>query len=216
MNIAQLIQQAQAKRPITSKSPGEQFAAEGDQVLAQSQQAATDATASRQSLLTMLTGGQQAFETSAKAAVDAAMPSFQGQLQGVRESALRRGVQNGELGTSYEGDLASAFDQHTKQAIAGQALGLYNTQLGASQDLYGVDTRRAQDSRDSYLDILTARGDWDRVNAEQNHKKKSGIGGMIGGAIGGVGGFLLGGPAGAITGAKIGSGVGGRIGGGGY
>jgi hypothetical protein len=216
MNILELIQQAQAKRPVTDLSPGEQFRAAGDQVQAQTQQATADATASRNSLLSMLTGGQQAFETSAKAAVDAAMPSFMGQLQGVRESALRRGVQNGELGTSYEGDLASAFQHNTANAIAGQALGLYNTQLGASQDLYGMDTRRAQDSRDSYLDILTARGDWDRLNAEQKRKKRGGIGGMIGGTLGAVGGFVVGGPAGAVQGAKIGSSVGGKIGGGGY
>lgn len=214
--IQQQFDQARARQPITSKSPGEQFAAAGDQVRGEWQQAATDATQSRSGLLAQLTGGQDMFNDSARAAVDAAMPSFQGALQGVRESAIRRGVQNGELGTSYEGDLASAFQKNISNSIAGQALGLYNTQLGASQDLYGMDTRRAQDGRDTLLDVLTARGDWDRLNAEQNRKKRKGLGGMIGGTIGGIGGFLLGGPAGAMAGAKAGSGIGGAIGGGGY
>lgn len=216
MGIYDTLRKVQTKAPVTAKNPGEQFAAAGDQVYGNWQQAGADATQSRGTLLGLLTNGQGAFEQSARAAVDAAMPSFNAQLQGVRESALRRGVSNGELGTSYEGDLASAFQKNITNSIGQQALGLYNTQLGGAQSMYGMDVNRAQDSRDSYLDVLTGRRDWDAQNADVRRKKKGGLFGAIGGALGGIGGFLLGGPAGAAVGAKAGSGIGGALGSGGY
>src|SRR5690349_7106576 len=79
---------------------------------------------SRGGYLDLLQNGQDAFNTSARAAVDAAMPSFNNALEGIRASSIRRGIQNG-VGTSYEGDLASALSRNLDNSIAGQALGLY-------------------------------------------------------------------------------------------
>src|SRR5690242_7268098 len=90
---------------------------------------------SRNAYQNFIQNGQQAFETSARAAVNAAMPAFNSQLEGVRASAIRRGVNNGELGTSYEGDLASALNKNLDNSIASQALGLYGQQLGAYSNL---------------------------------------------------------------------------------
>jgi hypothetical protein len=136
------------------------------------------------------TGAQDALNTSTRAAVDAAMPSFRSQLQGVRENAIARGASTGDLGTSYEGDLASAFDAHTKNAVASQAAGMYN------------------EGQSRYLDLLT--GGMDRQTQDENYKRqrKSGLWGSLGSALGaGVGGYF-----GGLPGAQAGAGIGGTVG----
>jgi hypothetical protein len=140
-------------------------------------------------------GAQDALNTSTKAAVDAAMPSFRGQLQGVRENAIARGAWTGDLGTSYEGDLASAFDAHTKSAVASQAAGMYN------------------EGQNRYLDLLT--GGMDRQTQDQNYQRqrKAGLWGSLGSALGAAWGYKNGGMAGAGTGAGVGGAIGTGIGG---
>lgn len=139
---------------------------------AQSREA--DYQGSRNRYLEALQGGQQAFETSARAAVAAAMPQFNSQLNGVRESAIRRGVQNGELGTSYEGDLASAFDKNLTNSIGSQALGLYGQQLQGYGNMYGQDYGAEEDSTNRYLDLLT--GDQDRKEIARQRKSREQMG----------------------------------------
>ena len=51
----------------------------------------------------------------------AAMPAFNSRLQDVQEGAIRRGLYGGNLPTSYEGDLASAFQKN----IANTAVRMY-------------------------------------------------------------------------------------------
>lgn len=141
-------------------------------------------------------GAQDALNTSTRAAVDAAMPSFRGQLQGVRENAIARGASTGDLGTSYEGDLASAFDAHTKNAVASQAAGMYN------------------EGQNRYADLLT--GGMDRQTQDQNYQRqrKAGLWGSLGSALGAwAGGRNGGGMAGAGAGAGIGGAIGRGIGG---
>lgn len=123
---------------------------------------------SRNQYLDLLNNGQQAFNESARAAVEAAMPSFNSQLNGIRESAIRRGVQNGELGTSYEGDLASAFDKNLTNAISGQALNLYGTRLSGYGGLMRQDYGAEEDSTNRYLDLLV--GDQDRKELQRQRK----------------------------------------------
>lgn len=91
--------------------------------------------------------GQDAYNTSLNAGVSSAMPQFQDQLQGLRESAIRRGVDLGDIGTRNEGTLASAFQRNIANASASNAINLYNSALdqrAARQDqLQGRANARA-------------------------------------------------------------------------
>jgi hypothetical protein len=167
---------------------------------------------SRNQYLDFLGGGQGALDEYVRGAVSRALPGFDRRLQGMRESSIRRGV-GGALSTSYEGDLASAFQQNIADATAGQAMNLYGTQARGYSDVSRTDLARGESSRNRYLDILTGNRDFWMGEKERKRKKKGGLFGALGGIIGGVGGFLAGGPAGAVAGSKIGSTAGGAIGG---
>lgn len=106
------------------------------------------------------------------------MPQFNQSLQGLRENAIQRGISTGDLGTSYEGDLASAFQQHLLDSISGGAMDLYNTRL----------------------DLLSGMAD--RKLAAKNAKRQ-GKGSMLGGLFG-LGGSILGGPIGGAIGKGLG------------
>jgi hypothetical protein len=123
-----------------------------------------------------------------------AMPEFNARLQDVQENAIRRGASGG-LGTSYEGDLASAFERNIANTAGQYAYSNY------------------EGSRNRYLDLLTGQRDYDTYLAEQKRKRKGGLFGALGSIAGGVGGFFLGGPAGAAAGAQIGGSAGSGIGG---
>ena len=127
--------------------------------------------------------GQDAINTGMKAAVDAAMPAFQDQLQGIRESAIRRGVDLGDIGTRNEGTLASAFQRNIANVAGAGAERNYQTALDR---LYG------------YRDYRTAQ---DNAKAE---RRAAGLG-----AVAGLAGMALGGPLGAGLGSKIGGFLGG-------
>jgi hypothetical protein len=129
---------------------------------------------SRGGYLDLLQNGQQAFNDSARAAVEAAMPSFNAQLNSIRESAARRGVSNGELGTSYEGDLASALSRNLDNSIAGQALGLYNSRLGGYSDLSRTDLGAEEASTNRYFDANAS--ELDRMDRERDRKQRSQLG----------------------------------------
>lgn len=122
--------------------------------------------------------GQDAITTGMKAAVDSAMPAFQDQLQGIRESAIRRGVDLGDIGTRNEGTLASAFQRNMANTAGSMAQQNYQTALDR---LYG------------FRDWQTAK---DNAKAERRNATI--------GAIGTVAGTLAGGPMGASIGGKIG------------
>lgn len=140
-------------------------------------------------------GGQDALNTSTAAAVSSAMPSFYQALQGIRESSVRRGISTGDLGTSYEGDLASAFQRNTENATASHASEMY------------------QFGQNNYLDLLSGMQDRQTASDNARRQRRSGLGGALGGLVGGIGGFAVGGPAGAATGARIGGSIGAGIGG---
>lgn len=148
---------------------------------------------SRNAYMQAIQGGQQAFETSARAAVNAAMPQFNQQLEGVRSNAIRRGVQNGELGTSYEGDLASAFQKNITNSIGSQALGLYGEQLGGYNNLYRGDYGASEDSTNRYLDQNASF--MDRQDRERENKQRSQMG-WAGLGVDLIGKFLPGGRGG--------------------
>jgi len=140
------------------------------------------AAGSRNRYMDALGGGQDALNESISSAMSGAMPQLQGALQGAREGAIRRGVDTGGLGTSYEGDVFSAFQRNIANAAGQQALGLYGTQLGAYGDLYNTDVGLEQSSRNRYLDILAGNRDADI--SKENAKNASKGHGLLGLGIG--------------------------------
>jgi hypothetical protein len=159
--------------------------------------AGTNATDDRSRYLGILNGGQDALNTSTQAAVNSAMPALNQNLQSSRESAVRRGISTGDLGTSNEGDIYSAFQKNVANAAGQQAMNMYNTQTSAAGSLYGND-------QNQYLSLL--RGNQSYQENQQNVKKakSAGLFGGLGAAVGGA----FGGPMGASIGGSIGSALG--------
>ena len=144
-----------------------------------------NANSDRNQFLSMLNGGGDYL----KSLVSQAMPEFNSRLNGVRENAIARGISTGDLGTSYEGDLASAFQKN----IANQAAGLYTTQLGAAQNLYGQDISREQANQGSYLDLLTGRLSFEESKKQAAKDRKASLTSGLLGAAGSAAGFFAGG-----------------------
>ena len=115
--------------------------------------------------------------------VQSAMPDFNKALQGVRENSIARGISTGDLGTSYEGDLASAFQRN----IAGQAANLYGQRLSGYEGLYGQDQNASQQAQNQYLDLLTGQRDYEEQQKEAKQANQS----SLFGAIGQLGGMAL-------------------------
>lgn len=143
---------------------------------------------SRNRYMDALNGGQDAFNTSVQSAYSSAMPQFQQALQGTRESAVRRGISTGDLGTSNEGDLASAFQHNLTNSIGAQASQLYGQRMGGYNSMMGADQAQANSSNNNYLDMLS--GTMDRQDAAKN-RKQQGQNSLLG-AVGSVGGAALG------------------------
>jgi len=137
-------------------------------------------------------GWEDAFNKTAGAEINNALPSLRQGLQLTREDAIRRGVSTGDLGTSNEGDLVSAWQRNLSNAFAGQALNAYNT------------------GQDRYLDLLTGAMDRQTANSNAQKKSRSGLFGALGTGLGAIGGAFFGNPwLGAEIGGSIGAGVGG-------
>ncbi len=141
----------------------------------------------------ILSGGQDALNQSIESAMSAAMPEFRKAMQSTQETEIARGVGLGELGTSYEGDLESAFHRNIANAAGSQALGLYGERLGASQ--YGYES-----GENRFLETLSGNRDYETALDNANRKRKAGLFGALGGAAGGA----IGGPFGAQLGAGLG------------
>jgi len=119
--------------------------------------------------------------------VAGAMPQFMQQLQGVRENAVQRGISTGDLGTAYEGSLASAFQRN----IASQAAGLYGTRLGAAGQLYGQDSANALNSSNQYLGAVgDIQNQWLQQLMQGRAQNNATLGASIG-AIGNIAGAAI-------------------------
>src|SRR5689334_19134938 len=66
-------------------------------------------------------GFTDAFNQTAGAYLNNALPGLRSQLQTTREDEQRRGIGTGDLGTSYEGDIMSAFQRNLAGALGGLA-----------------------------------------------------------------------------------------------
>ncbi|HKX10781.1 MAG TPA: hypothetical protein VJN67_21465 [Stellaceae bacterium] len=118
------------------------------------------------------------------AQASSALPEFNQQLQSIRENAIRRGITGGDLGTSYEGDLASAFQRNIANSVSSHAYDAYQT------------------SRNRYLDLLTGQRDYETAQENARRKRGSFLGNLLGTAAGAFGGPLLG-AAGKKLGEKL-------------
>lgn len=115
------------------------------------------------------TAGSSQLSDLIRSQVSAAMPQFNKALGGVRENAIQRGLSTGDLGTSYEGDLASSFQKHLADSIAGQSYNLF------------------QGNRNTYLDLLS--GGMDRADNAQNESRNRKAG-LIGAGLKAAGSFF--------------------------
>jgi hypothetical protein len=168
------------------------------QIKTATDQSGADAGQDRNQFLSLMGGGQNALNTSVSSAMSAAMPSFMNQMQNVQESGVRRGISTGDLGTSTEGDLASAFQRNESNAAGQQAMSMFGTQLGASSNMYNSDQNR-------FLQGLQGQQDYATAQANAKKQKSASLFGGLGAAVGG----FFGGAPGAAAGSAIGAGIGG-------
>jgi len=131
---------------------------------------------SRAQVNNQIAGGQGTLNSYLTNAMQAAMPEFNQRMQGLRENEIARGVSTGGLGTSYEGDLASAFQRNIAQAGASEAMNLYNTNLNALTGLYNSDVNRQTNAENNYLDLLT--GSLDQAQAAKNARQQALVQGL--------------------------------------
>lgn len=138
-----------------------------------------DALSTEEKTRRYLAEGQDAAKQGINSLVSAAMPQFQDELQGIRESAIRRGVDLGDIGTRNEGTLASAFQRNIANTAGQLASQNYQTALDRT---YG------------YRDYRTAQ---DEAKA---NRRASTLG-----TLGGLAGMAAASPLGAAVGSKLGS-----------
>lgn len=144
-----------------------------------------ESMSSRQGFLDLLKGGGDVL----KSYVDEAMPQFNTALQGIRENAIARGISTGDLGTSYEGDLASAFQKN----LANRAASLYETRLGAAGRLAEGDADRYERGRMTWLDGISGRLDREQARQQARNQRRAGLLGSLIGSAGAVAGAVYGG-----------------------
>lgn len=146
----------------------------------QAQTSDSNQTQSRNGFLDML---NQDPTKELSAYIDASMGSFNKSIQQQRESSVSRGIGTGDLGTSYEGDIDSAF----MKDIAGKAADLYSTRLGAEGQLYGQDSQNNANTQNRYLDAITGVTDSQQASKDS---KNSFLGGILN-TVGSVAGKVL-------------------------
>jgi len=100
------------------------------------------------------TGFADAFNKTAGSYLSGQMPDFLKGLQLTRENGIRRGISTGDLGTSYEGGLTSAFQKHISDALGGLALQGYEGSRNRIMDLLSGKTGIDINDMNSYYNML--------------------------------------------------------------
>lgn len=108
------------------------------------------------------TGYKTAFNDTAGAFLNEQMPDLLNNLQLTREQGIRRGISTGDLGTSNEGDLVSAFQRNLATALGGLSLQGYES------------------NRNRYLDLLTGK-----IAGDQAYKsdQRNSLAGLLGSGL---------------------------------
>lgn len=88
--------------------------------------------------------GQQQLEETTRATVAGALPDFLSNLGGLKEQNIRRGISTGDLGTSFENDLTSAFQRNIANSVASQQASLLSDRTHSLLGAYGDDLDREQ------------------------------------------------------------------------
>lgn len=106
------------------------------------------------------TGWKSAFNDTAGAFLSSQMPALMQSLQGTRENAIRRGISTGDLGTSNEGDVYSAFQRNLANVLGGLSMQGYENSRNRYVDMAGGKLTGALDAensaRNSWASILGA------------------------------------------------------------
>lgn len=150
------------------------------------------ASESRNRYLEMLAGGPEALNTYARSAAESARGALMGDLQGAREMAQRRGISTGDLGTSYEGDIFSAYDKNLSNAVAGQSMNMLDFQASGARDMYGMDVEMGDNRRNRYLDLIAGHLDRQAGERESRRAGRAATNQAIGGAVGIGAGIYMG------------------------
>lgn len=87
------------------------------------------------------------------------LPKLRSSLQLSREDAIRRGISTGDLGTSNEGDITTAWGQNISNTLGGMAMQGY------------------ENNRNRYLDLLTGGMDRDQSNKNNQNNMWANLGG---------------------------------------
>lgn len=103
-------------------------------------------------------GWEQAFNQTAGSFLNQAMPQLRQQLQTTREDAIRRGVSTGDLGTTYEGNIMSAFNQNLSNTLGGLASQEYDTNRNRYLDLLTGTLDRNQSAKNSQNNMWASLG----------------------------------------------------------
>jgi hypothetical protein len=124
-------------------------------------------------------GWEDAFNKTAGAYVQGQLPQLRNSLQMSREDAIRRGISTGDLQTTNEGDITSAWGKNISNTLGGMAMQGY------------------ENSRNRYLDLLTGQMDRDQNSKNQNQNMWlsilsggiKGVASAYGAGAGGGGGY---------------------------
>jgi hypothetical protein len=150
--------------------------------------------------------GQDQLAETTRATVADALPDFLKNMEGTKEDNIRRGISTGDLGTSFEGDLTSAFQRNISNSVASQAAGMfgqrnnllyqgYNDQLDreqaaqndAAQRKSGLSQRHHRRGREGRRRILREVADGGLLAMPVYQNSGPGLGQAI---LGGVNDFV--------------------------
>lgn len=98
-------------------------------------------------------GWRTAFNETAGAYVSGQMPQLFKALQGTKENAIARGVSTGDLGTSYEGDVFSAFQRNLANVLGGMAMQGYENSRNRYVDMAAGKYTSAADAENSWANM---------------------------------------------------------------
>lgn len=88
--------------------------------------------------------GQDALAKMTESTVQGALPAFMRDMGATKEDNIRRGISTGDLGTSFENDLTSAFHRNISNSVAGQAGQMFGQRNSMLMSGYEDDLNREQ------------------------------------------------------------------------
>lgn len=150
----------------------------------------------------------QALNEWAKGAYGTVSQQISDELKSLRGQAVGAGRLDTGFFDEDQGTVVNRNLANFNQALSQQALGAAGLDLRNAEGLGAFGERATENATDLLMSRREEVENAAREDEARKRRKRSGIGGFIGGALGAAGGFVLGGPAGAATGWKLGSSAG--------